>query len=353
MTSPDLTPETPGAPPTAPGPTTEPVRLVARGRDDLLAMVPTMLGFVPAESVTMLTFSAARPFHARVDLPRRQDEEVVVALLLEPALRHRVGRVAFVVHSRRGDGFARFGRRLVDAFLDAGIGVVEVLLADGDRVWCLDCDEPSAGRDRRCAGHPYDVSAHPFVAHAVLEGRVVHASREELASTLEPDAAARTSYRRVAEAAARHGARLAPTAHGREASWLRRTVRRHLDLGTRPDDMRLGRVLADLAEVGLRDSCWERMDREDARAQVELWRDVVRRAPDALVGPAAGVLAYAAWLTGHGALAWCAVDRGRAHAPELDLLVFVARMLEQAVPPDEGDGDRLSADRAPGGPQVA
>lgn len=350
MTSPDMTPETPR---TASGHAPEPTRLVARGRDDLLAMVPTMLGFEPSESVTMLTFSAVRPFHARVDLPRREDEEEVVSLLLEPALRHRVGRVAFVVHSRRGHGFARFGRRLLDAFLDAGVGVVEVLLADGERVWCLDCDEPSAGDGHRCAGHPYDVTAHPFVVHAVLEGRVVHASREALASTLDPDPAARTSHRRVAEAAVRHGARLAPTAHGREASWLRRTVRRHLELGTRPDDTWLGRILADLAVVPLRDACWERMAREDAREQVELWRDVVRRAPDALVGPAAGVLAYAAWLTGHGALAWCAVDRGRAHAPDLDLLVFVAEMLEHAVPPVEAAADQQVTDRAPGGPQVA
>ena len=35
------------------------------------------------------------------------------------------------------------------------------------------------------AGVPYDVSAHPFVAAAVLDGRVLHDSRDQLAATLD------------------------------------------------------------------------------------------------------------------------------------------------------------------------
>lgn len=343
MTTPDALPETT---PPDPGGTT---RMVARCRDDLLALVPTLMGFEPAESVTMLTFGAARPFHARVDLPwNADDDEEVVELLLEPALRHHVARVVLVVHSRHGRVFSRIGRRLVDAFVAAGIGVVEVVRADGTLAWCLDCVEPTAGRGGRCPGHPYDVSAHPFVAEAVLRGRVVHPSREALAETLEPDGPAREAHPRVSEAATRHGARLAAAAHRREVGWLRRSVRRHVELGTRPDDGRLGRLLADLAVVAIRDACWEGMGRARAEQEIELWRDVVRRAPAHLVAPAAGVLAYAAWLVGDGALAWCAVDRGRAHG-DLHLLTHVAGLLERAVPPT----DQPVAQGAPEGPQVA
>ena len=67
------------APPPAPSTTS----LVARTPEDVLAVVPIVLGFVPEESVVMLTFGAERTFHARVDLPDHESEipEMVSALL--------------------------------------------------------------------------------------------------------------------------------------------------------------------------------------------------------------------------------------------------------------------------------
>ena len=61
--------------------TTSPA-FVARSPEDVLAVVPVVLGFVPADSVVMLTFGASQPFHARVDLPpsRAEIPEVVEAL---------------------------------------------------------------------------------------------------------------------------------------------------------------------------------------------------------------------------------------------------------------------------------
>jgi hypothetical protein len=66
---------------------------------------------------------------------------------------------------------------------------------------------------------------------------------------------------------------------------------------------------------------------------VRLWTDAVQRAPAGLVAAPAAVLALAAWLAGHGALAWCAVDRSRAAGPELTLADLVADLLTRAVPP--------------------
>ena len=51
-----------------------PTSLVARNPEDLLAMVPIVIGFAPSDSVVMLTFEAEHCFHARVDLPARADE---------------------------------------------------------------------------------------------------------------------------------------------------------------------------------------------------------------------------------------------------------------------------------------
>ena len=47
---------------------------VARTPEDVLATVPLVLGFEPEDSLVLLTFGAAHPFHARVDLPREPDD---------------------------------------------------------------------------------------------------------------------------------------------------------------------------------------------------------------------------------------------------------------------------------------
>ena len=48
---------------------TSPTTLTARTPEDILAVVPVVLGFEPTESLVMLTFGSDPPFHARVDLP--------------------------------------------------------------------------------------------------------------------------------------------------------------------------------------------------------------------------------------------------------------------------------------------
>ena len=48
---------------------------VARSPEDLIALVPFVLGFHPSESVVLLTFGApGGSFHARVDLPDGPDD---------------------------------------------------------------------------------------------------------------------------------------------------------------------------------------------------------------------------------------------------------------------------------------
>ena len=47
----------------------------------------------------------------------------------------------------------------------------------------------------------------------------------------------------------------------------------------------------------------------------------------------AAVLAFSAWLGGHGALAWCAVEQAWDDEPGNVLAGLVAHALEQAIPP--------------------
>jgi uncharacterized protein DUF4192 len=314
--------------------------LRVRGPVDLLAVVPRMLGFHPDGSVVMLTLgSAAEPFHARVDLPTDPvGIEAVAGQLAGVAVRHAVEQVALVLYTPDA-GLAEalcteLGRRLHAG----GVEVLCRLRAHAQRWWDLDRD--AAGRGTDDPGSPYDVSTHPITAQAVLEGRVVLRSREALADSLVGDDLAET--RRVAELGDSLLGRLAgpsPGAAGghrleHEARWLRRRVARFLVDGERLDTHDVARVAVLVsAVVGLRDVAWTEMTRADAGRHVDLWRDVVRRVPVALRAAPAALLGFAAWLSGDGALAWCAVERALEAEPGHGLAGLVAQALDGAVPP--------------------
>lgn len=306
---------------------TKSTTLRARTPEDLLAAVPCVLGFRPSDSVVMLTFTSAPPgqtFHARVDLPTDPaDHPEVVRLLLEPVLRHRVGLVAFVLYTDDAAAAAALSAALLDGFSLAGVEVVDVLRADGQRWFGLRSGRAPDGD----AGRPYDDRSHPFRAQAVLDGRVTLESREELAATLVG-----TDLDGIEAVGAAAASRTVPRRQRpAEARWVRATVLRGLDGPL--SDAAVGRLVAACRDVEVRDVAWALMSREDARRHVELWRDVVRRCPTELLAAPASLLAFAAWLAGDGALAWCALDRCALADPDYRMAGLVAHTLEQALPP--------------------
>ncbi|NPC95307.1 DUF4192 domain-containing protein [Nocardioides sp. zg-DK7169] len=306
----------PTPPPTPPGP----LRITARRPDDLLAVVPVVLGFHPAESVVLLTFGARRQFHARIDLPRTPAEiAATVEALLAPSVREEARAVAFVLYAgARTAGTARWtSRALVRGFELAGIRVVDAIRADGERWFSL---LPARG-GAPPRGVPYDLTAHPISAQAVFEGRAVLASRTAVADTLRPDEAAAA---RVAEAARRVRA----ADHDEVAAAVAARLR-----GGGWSEEVLASVLLGIRRPAVRDAAWSSMRRSESVEHVRTWTDAVRRAPAPLCAGAAAVLAYAAWLAGDGALAWCAVDRCREHDPGNSLARLVSDLLERAVPP--------------------
>ncbi len=290
-------------------------QFTARTPEDILAIAPVVLGFEPCESVVMLTFGGAETFHARVDLPPPSGVDEAVELLLEPALQHGVASVVFVVYADDGPSTRQVVRRLCRAFGRAGILIAEVLRAHDGR-WFAP-GRPGAP----AAGVPYDVGAHLFRAQAVAEGIVVHGSRAELEAGLRPSPDAVDEVMRAVR-------RALPSPPGEIAD----LVDLRLDAG-RFTPVELARVLLGLLDVKGRDAAWAAISRGLAERHVRLWTDAVQRAPDDLVAAPAAVLGLAAWLSGNGALAWCAVDRCRAVDPDNTLAGLVADMLTHAVPP--------------------
>lgn len=323
---------------------TKPKTLRAKDPGDLLALVPYLLGFHPEDSVVLLTLGEAdRPFHARLDLPADAEEvPEVVDYLSTVAVRHGLRRVALVVYSHDEELAAALAGPLVDRLEADGVRVPLTVRADGERWYCL------GPCDRGCppAGTPYDLGVHPFTVEAVVAGRVTYGSREELRDSLvgtDPDeveavgGAADSALRRF-QAVGRHPLGPAAPEQARahlvaEGHWVAHRVREFLADGIRLGSEDVGRLLVAMVSIEVRDVAWAEITHDNASTHVDLWRDVVRRAPRDLLAAPAALLAFAAWLAGDGALAWCAVDRCQEAEPGYSLAGLLADALAGAVPP--------------------
>lgn len=306
-----------------------PQTLTARTPADLVAAVPCVLGFHPEDSLVMLTFGRrGRSFHARVDLPRDPDDlPELCALLVGAALTNQVEAIVLIAFADE-DQPARAALDAVHDALDAAdLDVLEMLRADGARWWPMRPGLPP----ELYAGVPYDLAGHPFSAQSVLAGRVTHRSRAELAATLEPDPRQVAAVQRCL---AGRGAPPPRSQRPAEARWLVATLRSYVDSGAEPDTEEVARIVAAVRDITLRDAAWSLVTREDASRHIDLWRAVLRRCPSAWAAPPAALLAFAAWLGGQGALAWCAVDRCREADAGYTMADRVAELLDAALAPD-------------------
>jgi len=311
--------------------------LIARCPEDLLATVPVVLGFHPEESIVMLTFGLPRCFHARIDLPRTpRDLAEVIDALLDPVRRHGVPEVVLVLYTESGPAARRAFDRVQQALRREGVQIRDALRVTNGR-WF-----PALVGTRPRRGTAYDISHHPFLADAVLRGQVTLPSREALGQSIGPDPeaieAVVSALQAIPEPGGRSDQGISDEQHGEEVAWLTATVAR----GTAGTDLSpedLARLLADLQDIELRDHAWFTLDHSLADAQVRFWTEVVRAAPPGYVAAPAVLLGFAAWLVGHGALAWCAVDRCFEESPRDALASALAEALMRAVPPSTWGSD--------------
>lgn len=324
-------PTSPLPPPTPRPPAARSTRAVRsrtlRTPEDLLALVPTLFGFGPTESLVVIGIGGDPGVHARVDLPDDAEAAEAAAESFVAALTQvGCGRVCLLAYAV-SPAAARDAVTTVGAHLEeAGVRVEVGLRTDGARYALLFADGAEG------AEVSYDVAGHPLTAEAVYEGRVLHHDREALAATLDPDppmvAAVETAAHRYLD---RLGVGRDSDA---EVRWTSRTVRGHLANGTVPGPSETGRVLAAMAvDLRARDALWVETDRESAAAVMDLARHLVCCAPVDLRAAPAALLAFAAWLAGNGALAWCALDVCQQVRPDYSMAGLVAHALEKGLPP--------------------
>lgn len=311
--------------------TTRPFRI--RSEADVLALVPYTLGFHPVDSLVLVTLDRGkRPFQARIDLPDDVDDLPVVGeQLVLAAVRNGATRALVIVYSDDECLAEAAAAALVDALDRHDVVTLMAIRADGSRWYPLGTGQP----DR--VGEPYDLRGHELSSQAVLDGKVTFRDRTELVDSLavlDPATVEEVedAYRALAELPEAGQALLL------ESLWLMEQVRSHVGAPTAaevpaPDVATVGRFLRALRSRDVRDLVWCDITRSNAEAHAALWREVVRRSPDTLVAPAAGLLAFSAWLAGDGALSWCAVDRCLCADPDHVLGRLVGEALTSATPP--------------------
>lgn len=248
--------------------------IVCRTPEDVIGLVPHLIGFEPAESVVMLTFGASRPFHARVDLPQPEDVLQVLGSLRRPVIDYNVQRVILLAYTDGSEQNARATLKFLAESMP--VEVVTALVVTADE-WS---DVDATMRRPRPALTGTAIEA------AVEYGTDPRASREALVASIQP----------------------------------------------KPNPNNIVSLL--LTDWGRYDERILGICRENARSQVEYWSTVARDTEHGRGARVCSLLALAAWQNGDGALAWAAIDRAR-HDGGTKLADALAVLLEKAVHPEE------------------
>lgn len=310
------------------------------GPGDILAVLPSLCGFPPQESLVLLSLRGPRGrlgVTARVDLPDPQHEPGLAALCADRMAGDGAARVVVVVLSEHGrrEGLVEAVR---DALAERDVGLLEALhVSDG--LWtsytCTAACCPEQGTP---------VPAAPPVlglvqAEQVATGRVVLPSRDELVRSLAPPVllaatAAAQHLERAAQAELRTRAE-----HGVVEARRRTLDHVHALLDRVAGGEVVGPVDAAVLAVGLAD-----VQARDAVATLILTREdellsllvqVARQVVPPDDAPVCTLVAWTAYARGEGALANVALDRALAGRPDYSLALLLRSCLDAAVHPDE------------------
>ena len=291
--------------------------LTARTPEDLLAAVPVVLGFQPARLGRDAHLRRPRGcFHARVDLPPPDERGVRAGRARRRAARARAsssgsgGWCSSATPTTRGsrprsrprcaDLRARRDRR------DRRAPRRRRLLVSGAGRPRSDGDRADALRRRR---------RHPFAAQAVFDGRVTHASRDDLRADAlaSPTRGGGARWRQHPGRRRRSSPTRAPAGLGRPGRTLRR------DRTERPTTREAARAAPGGGlRVDVRDAALYAVSRETADAHLRVWtrpRASRARRPGARHRGGAGVLRLAGGPRGAGLVRARPLPRGRPRPP--------------------------------------
>lgn len=315
------------------GETNAPVRI--KNDADIVAVIPYLLGFQPADSVVGMVF-ADRKLITTVRFPIEMGDSPAALAARLGVICRQFPEAGWILAGYSPD--RRRAAQLIE-HMTAGIGeqyVLESIYVNGGRYWSLSCKVPGCCP---AEGRLIDTGASPVSARAVLAGMQVLESRAQLDESIRPPRgwAARAAINRMADA---------------------RASICHLDLVQIEEtfEKRVREGLADPAQVSgddaamlaamayyptARDRALSLLTRHDAERHVDLWQVVARLTPRDSQPPVLGLLGLAAWVSGNGALQVVCVERAEKVAPNHPLVRLVADINAAAAPPSVWDQLRI------------
>jgi hypothetical protein len=294
------------------------------GPAELVAALPHLLGFQPKKSLVFVWFSGDRiVLTQRIDIAALEHLLADPHALTEPA-RHVESAQVLVTCFPSGtwvEGSQLLG--FVPNLAAHGISVLDVLIVDSDSWRSVMC------RDHCCTQGPRPIEADVrdrVAADFILDGVVVLGDRDQLLDEVARDdeLVARVRDNWILDAD--------------YPDLVRRCIRRWQQTNGRIRNRDLVAHLAVLQDVPARDVLiWHLAQLEPTRLRyaAELFRMAVRAAPDLHVTPIATLAGIAAWLTGDGARALVALDRGLAADPHYVLAHMVQTAISAGIPPSQ------------------
>jgi hypothetical protein len=326
---------------------TTPPRTHVRLNDpgDLVAAVPHLLGFHPADSLVVVAVRAADGMLARLglclraDLPAEEHQRDLAQLLISPLAQSQAsGAVLVLVGGGGADPPELLPHRALvwavgEALAAAGITLLHAVwtaeTGGGAQWWCY--DEPE------CCGDVPDPGCSALAAATTAAGVVTFASRAELAALLasDDDGALRRRSEQLssAAAAAESDCGLDGVAAQRDFLVVREAVREIQAGRLVLDDNLVVRLAIALSDHRVRDACLATAIGEQAAAAEQLWLALTKATPAPERAEPATLLAFAAYLRGDGALAGMALEHAEQAHPGHRLAGLLRRALDAGLSP--------------------
>ncbi len=296
------------------------------GPGDAIAIIPYLLGFTPSESLVVIALRGPRRRFGpcfRMDLGSGAEAVLDQAdYVLALVQHHGFDPVMVFAFSARVEAADAALSAVRAKLSEAGVGILDVIRADGFRWWSATCRNPLCCDP---AGTPYDIETSRVAAEAVLAGMQRAPDRESLRAQFAPLDGARIAAVAAAASKVPRGIYPVPLVEAALATPHALTVDEVAELA-----VSVQRVVG-------RDAAWSMMTRSNAARHLELWRAVMQSVPDALLPPVGGLAAFAAWLSGNGVLASHAAERVLTVDSDYPLARLVVDALRASLNPSTWD----------------
>lgn len=307
---------------------------------ELVAGVPGLLGFVPTDSLVLVTFTYTERLclgaTLRCDLPGPDEPTTIIDRLCTTAANNgAVAAVAVLVGGTTDPPDVLPHEDLVDLAADL-LEDEEVRLLHA--VWVPSITEGERWRcygDDSCTGELPDPRKSILAAAATMAGVVTYRSRASLATQLAADPAADLT-RRADLLNARMTTAGPPDPHA-DIEELHKALREAAatpELPTLTDDQVVTLATA-LSNPEARDDCLALALTDQAAAAERLWTVLVRATPAPERAEPALLLAIAAYLRGEGVLASMAITIALEANPGHQLAELLSMALQSGLPPAE------------------